>query len=208
MSNEFELFTKILFPGLSIIISLFGLRSGWTYRKDKLFTSRKNMSEFAYYLYKNSEDVIFKNIAEEYGIAALTKDKSLTKNQRLTLLRTINPVRDIDDFSKCQSLISISTQHDIFCWNKKRYKFRVYRRFVKLLTTSIYFMSSLLVALPFNYSILFSIRAMEKISHFNIWQKIGLSSYLITLGLMICFICLNKVSKIKIAERLILTNRL
>ncbi len=208
MSNEFELFTKILFPGLSIIISLFGLKSGWTYRKDKLFTSRRNISEFAYHLYKNSENIAFKNIAEEYGIAALTKDKSLTKKQRLTLLRTVNPVRDIDDFSKCQNLISISTQHDIFHWNKKRYKYRIYRRSVKLLTTSIYFMSSLLVALPFNYSILFSDRVMDKISHFSIWQKIGLSSYLITIGLMICFVCLNKVSKVKIAERLISTNRL
>ena len=47
MNSELELLIKILFPSLSAIISLLGLKTGWTYKKDKLFTSRKNISEFS-----------------------------------------------------------------------------------------------------------------------------------------------------------------
>lgn len=207
MNNELELLVKILFPALSVIVSVFGLRSGWTYKKDKLFTSRKNISEFAYQLYKNSENSTFKKLAEDYGIAALTKDNNLTKQQRLILLNTTNPVRDIDDFSKCQNLISITTHYEIFRWNKKRYKYNIYRKTIKTITVSIYFLSSLLIALPFSYSIIANDRMMDKITHLTIWQKLGISSYFIITGVAICFVCLDKVSKIRLAERLVASNR-
>jgi len=206
MNNEIELIIKILFPLLSIIISIYGLRSGWTYKKDKLFISRKNISEFSYQLYKNSGDVTFKKLAEDYGIAAFTKDKDLTKSQRMALLRTVEPVRDIDDYSKCQRLISIIGGKKIFTWSKKRYRYKIYRKTLKWFTTLIYLISSLLVALPFNYAIIGNARLINKINQLTLWQKLGLSGYLITVGVLICFICLDKVSKIKIAERLITSN--
>lgn len=207
MNNDLELFIKIIFPALSAIISLLGLKTGWTYKKDKLFTSRKNISEFSYQMYKNSEDVTFKKLAEDYGIAALTKDKSLTKRQILILLNTINPVSDIDNYSKCQNLISITTTREIFAWNKKRYKYKIYRNIIKTITTLIYFMSSLIVALPFNYSVVVSAKILEKLNHLTTWQYLGLSSYFVASGVAICFICLDKVSKIRIAERLVASNR-
>ncbi|HGX0142665.1 TPA: hypothetical protein ACNRXC_004597 [Escherichia coli] len=207
MNSELELLIKILFPSLSAIISLLGLKTGWTYKKDKLFTSRKNISEFSYQMYKSSEDPTFKKLAEDYGIAALTKDNTLTKKQRLILLNTTNPVSDIDDYSKCQSLISITTHKEIFAWNKKRYKYSIYRKLIKIITTLIYFMGSLVVALPFSYSVVVSAKMMEKINHLTTWQYFGLSSYFVVSGVAICFICLDKPSKIKIAERLIVSNR-
>ena len=123
------------------------------------------------------------------------------------LLNTIDPVRDIDDFSKCQNLISITAHHEIFGWNKKRYKYKIYRKMIKIITISIYFLSSLLVALPFSYSIIANERVMYKITNFTIWQKLGISSYFIIMGLGICVICVDKVSKIKIAERLVVSNK-
>lgn len=207
MANQIELIIKIVFPLLSFIVSIIGLRTGWTYKRDKLFTSRKTISEFAYQLYKNNEDVTFKRLAEEYGIAALTKDDSLSRSQREILLNTINPVKDIDDYRKCQKLISITTHHEIFGWSKKRYKYKVYRKIIQAFTISIYFLSSLVIMLPFNYAAIASDRVLERLSHFTIWQKLGLSAYLIAVGFSICIMSLDKASKINIAERLIISNR-
>ena len=39
-------------------------------------------------------------------------------------------------------------------------------------------MSSLIVALPFSYSVVVSAKMMEKINHLTTWQYFGLSSYL------------------------------
>ncbi|MCS6029981.1 hypothetical protein LNO20_20775 [Klebsiella quasipneumoniae subsp. quasipneumoniae] len=60
---------------IPLIIQIFAVRSGWVFPKDKIFTSRKNISEFAAALHKNSDDPDLQRIAYEYGIAALTKDK-------------------------------------------------------------------------------------------------------------------------------------
>ncbi|ENZ0013195.1 TPA: hypothetical protein ACH9VN_004323 [Escherichia coli] len=91
MNSELELLIKILFPSLSAIISLLGLKTGWTYKKDKLFTSRKNISEFSYQMYKSSEDPTFKKLAEDYGIAALTKDNTLTKKTKINITQHNKP---------------------------------------------------------------------------------------------------------------------
>lgn len=102
-----------------MIVSIIGLRAGWIYKRDKVFNSRKAISEFSYSLYKNTNDENYKRIAEEYGISALTKDSNLTPEQRRILLRSKDPVRDIDNYSKCQKLLYISDNATVFQWTKK-----------------------------------------------------------------------------------------
>ncbi|MEW9133809.1 hypothetical protein AB2542_25480, partial [Klebsiella pneumoniae] len=80
------------------IIQMLAVRSGWVFPKDKIFNSRKNISEFAYNLYKNTEDPKIKKVAYNYGIAAITKDKNLTPEQREILLGVNDPVNDIDNY--------------------------------------------------------------------------------------------------------------
>ena len=72
-------FFKYAIAIITLIIQIVAVRSGWVFPKDKIFTSRKNISEFAAALYKNSNDPELQRIAYEYGIAALTKDKNLTR---------------------------------------------------------------------------------------------------------------------------------
>lgn len=110
---------KYLYPLLPVIVSIIGLKAGWIYKRDKVFNSRKAISEFSYSLYKNTNDENFKRIAEEYGISALTKDSNLTPEQRRILLRSKDPVRDIDNYSKCQKLLYVSDNSTIFQWTKK-----------------------------------------------------------------------------------------
>ncbi len=43
---------------IPLIIQIFAVRSGWVFPKDKIFTSRKNISEFATALHKNSDTPI------------------------------------------------------------------------------------------------------------------------------------------------------
>ncbi|MDV0648535.1 hypothetical protein [Klebsiella quasipneumoniae] len=80
-------FFKYAIAIITLIIQIVAVRSGWVFPKDKIFTSRKNISEFAAALYKNSNDPELQRIAYEYGIAALTKDKNLTMAQRKILLK-------------------------------------------------------------------------------------------------------------------------
>lgn len=49
-------FFKYAIAIITLIIQIVAVRSGWVFPKDKIFTSRKNISEFAAALYKNSND--------------------------------------------------------------------------------------------------------------------------------------------------------
>ncbi|EFB2773196.1 hypothetical protein FHH15_20285, partial [Escherichia coli] len=133
------------------IIQMLAVRSGWVFPKDKIFNSRKNISEFAYNLYKNTEDPKIKKVAYNYGIAAITKDKNLTPEQREILLGVNDPVNDIDNYSKCQKLISISSEKQIFKWTKKRYRFWIYRKSIKLISLTFYFIGGFITSIPFVY---------------------------------------------------------
>lgn len=198
---------KNLSPLLPVIVSIFGLKAGWIYKRDKIFNSRKAISEFSYNLYKNTNDENFKRIAEEYGISALTKDSNLTPEQRRILLRSKDPVRDIDNYSKCQNLIYVTDTHKVFQWTKKRYRFWIWRRAVAIVNLGIYFISGFVVAIPFLYSTMFSSNIVEKINKSSAMVKFGLSSYCVMMGMTIGLICLHKFSTIHIAEKTIKSNR-
>lgn len=198
---------KNLSPLLPVIVSIIGLRAGWIYKRDKVFNSRKAISEFSYNLYKNTNDENFKRIAEEYGISALTKDSNLTPEQRRILLRSKDPVRDIDNYSKCQNLLYISDNSTIFQWTKKRYRFWIWRKSVEIVSLIIYFMSGFVVAMPFMYSTMFSSDLVEKINKSSAMLKFGLAAYCVVMGIGIGLFFLYKLSTINIAEKTIKSNR-
>ena len=198
---------KNLSPLLPVIVSIIGLKAGWIYQRDKIFNSRKAISEFSYNLYKNTNDANFKRIAIEYGISALTKDSNLTPEQRRILLRSKDPVRDIDNYSKCQKLLYISDEATIFQWTKKRYRFWIWRKAVEIVSLVIYFLSAFLVAAPFFYSTMLSSNMIEKINKSSTLIKFGLTSYCVLMGISIGMLFLHKLSTISIAEKTIKSNR-
>lgn len=198
---------KDLSPLLPVLVSSIGLKAGWVYKRDKIFNSRKAISEFSYNLYKNTNDENFKRVAEEYGISALTKDSNLTPEQRRILLRSKDPVRDIDNYSKCQKLLDISDNSTVFKWSKKRYRFWIWRKAVELVSLIIYFISGFVVALPFLYSTILSSEIVEKINGLSAMIKLGLAAYCVLMGVCVGLFFLHKLSTIDIAEKTIKSNR-
>ena len=164
-------FFKYAIAIITLIIQIVAVRSGWVFPKDKIFTSRKNISEFAAALHKNSDDPDLQRIAYEYGIAALTKDKNLTMAQRKILLKCKNPVSDIDNYSKCQHLISVNDEKRIFKWKKWGYRFWLYRKAVEVVSLVLYFIGGFLTALPFLYEGLASPAVIDRINHLSRLQN-------------------------------------
>lgn len=199
---------KLLPTFISLIISAFALKSGWIFTKDKIFTSRKNASEFAYTLYKNTDNPLFKDLATDFGIAALTKDKNLTKKQREILLKSNDPVNDIDNFIKCQSIISINNEQEVFNWKKLRYRFWIYRKTIELITMISYFFGATLIGLPFLYNDLTKIIYTFDVNKLTNLQKFGITIFVVVFGFVICFRCLHKLSTIFLAEKTIKSNRI
>ena len=198
---------KNLYPLLPVIVSLIGLRAGWIYKGDKIFNSRKAISDFSYNLYKNTNDENFKRISEEYGISALTKDSNLTPEQRRILLCSKDPVRDIDNYSKCQNHLYITDKSTIFGWRKKIYRFWIWRKLVVGVSIMIYFLCGFITMMPVMYTSLLSNKMIEKINKSPAMVKIGLSAYCILLGISLGFFFLHKASTIKIAEKTVKSNR-
>ncbi|CBA33122.1 hypothetical protein ACMSX5_000835 [Cronobacter turicensis] len=189
------------------IIQIFAVRSGWVFPKDKIFNSRKNISEFSYTLYKNTDAPDFKKFAYAYGIAAITKDKNLTPEQREILLGVNDPVNDIDNYSKCQRLISIHSEKQIFKWAKKIYRFWLYRKLVQLICLIFYFIGGFITSLPLVYEGFVTQHIVDKIHKLTDMQRLGMSCYFLALGICVALMSLHKLSTIAIAEKTIKSNR-
>ena len=207
MTHYLDLIIKYLLPILSVVVPMLALRSGWIYTREKNFQSRKSISEFSYSLYKNTNDLKFKKISQEYGIAALTKDKNLSSSQREILLGTNDPVNNIDNYSRCAKFISITNHAEVFGWSKKRYRLWIYRKTIELTSLAIYFSSGFLVAIPFLYDKLFSTQTINNINHLSSFQKNGAMIYLLFCGIFFGLKSLHTLSTIHIAEKLIKANR-
>lgn len=207
MTYYLDLIIKYLLPVLSVVVPMLALRTGWIYTREKNFQSRKSISEFAYSLYKNTDDLKFKKISQEYGIAALTKDNNLSSSQREILLGTNDPVNNIDNYSRCSKFISITNHAEIFGWSKKRYRLWIYRKTIELVSLGVYFSSGFLVAVPFLYNKLFSTHIIHNIDSLSVLQKNGAVFYLLFCGIFFGLKSLHTLSTIHIAEKLIKANR-
>lgn len=198
---------KILAPILSVIVSIIGLNSGWVYKRDKVFNSRKAQSEFAYNMYKNTSDENFKRISIDYGISALTKDSNLTPEQRRILLHSNDPVRDIDSYSKCQRLLNISDEVTVFTWSKKLYRYWIWRKIVEIISLVVYFANSVVISLPLSYTVLLNSHIIDRINKLSSLAKFGLAAYCFVVGGTVAMFFLNKISTIHLAEKTIKSNR-
>ncbi len=98
-------------------------------------------------------------------------------------MRSKDPVRDIDNYSKCQKLLYISNNSTIFQWAKKTYRFWIWRKTVEVVSLIIYFMSGFVVAMPFMYSTMFSSSLVEKINKSSAMLKFGLAAYSVLMGI-------------------------
>lgn len=211
MTNDLtliDLISKFFVPILSSIISIIALRSGWMYTSDRIFAQRSKLSKLSYELYKQFGDDNLKRISKEYGYAALTRDKNLTLKQRTVLLSSVDPVKDIDEYSKCYNYLIINTNSvsNKFSWARKRHKYKIYRGLVKFTLLIFYFLgcamlTSPIIAPPFLEGVI-----IEKFNAFVLWKKIGFISYIIFSGGFITIVALNKISKMNMAVRLIKSN--
>jgi len=190
---------------ITVIISLVAL---WVNRKtikDKTFDYRKKISDFANDSYIRFGDEKFKIVAYEYAIAALTKDRNLTSEQRETLLSLKNPVFELEFFNQCQHLIDIKNKS--FVWKRKLYKFKTYRRLVKFISISTYVIGGFIFATPFMYNTYFSNETIQRFDHLTPWHKFVCITLILIIGFTIAFPSLLKASSISLAEKILKNQR-
>lgn len=209
LTDLIDIVSKFFIPILSLIVSIIALRSGWIYSSDRIFYRRSELSKFSYTLYKQFEDETLKKVAKEYGYAALTRDRGLNIEQRFVLLSSIDPVTDIDEYSKCSSYLSVNvnTKNGKFSWIKKRHKYKVYRGFIEFSFLILYFLGCTMLTSPLIVAPLLEDAIIDKFNSLVLWEKIGFISYIVITGGFIAFMALNKVSKLSMAVRLIKKNR-
>ncbi|MFJ5357068.1 hypothetical protein [Pectobacterium sp. CHL-2024] len=197
-----EILNKYIVPLIAIIISIVGVFKGWVYRDERMFNQREKTSKFIYELYKNSGEGKLKHLAIEYGYAAITKDNHLSFEQRKALLQSQNPVRDIDAFRKCSSLLTITTHPLSFQWKAGRHKFKLYRFFVCTCNMGFYFIGGFISVIPLFYWDLLPIYFAKKILLMEIGEQMFLTLSSVFFGVTLSFSNLNNFAKIKMASDL------
>lgn len=202
MDEAGELFIKYIIPVVTTIISIIGLFKGWVYQEEKLFSRREKMSKFVYDLYKISQEEHLKKLAMDYGYAAITKDNLLSTEQRIALIGSRNPTRDIDSYKRCGSLLNITTDPLGFEWRSKRHKYKLYRGIICTINAFFYLFGCFVLALPFIYDPFLPTNMIEKISFMSATVKFFIAAYLFFCGGVIALINLNGLSKLRIASDL------
>ncbi|MEA9389532.1 hypothetical protein SJI19_03020 [Acerihabitans sp. TG2] len=193
---------KYIFQGVTIIISIIGLIKAWVYTTDKIFDKRQKMSKFIFELYEISGEDYLKKLSLEYGYAAITKDSTLTTEQRKCLISSPNSMKDIDCYRICSGLITTRTSPLSFGWKYKRYNNIVYKVSLCVICGFFYFLGSSMVILPITYHLLPSF-VLSKISPLALDIKLLIILYFILTGLFLALISLNKAAKILTANGLI-----
>ncbi|MCL6332040.1 hypothetical protein EXT51_21425 [Pectobacterium carotovorum subsp. carotovorum] len=199
MGEAGDLFIKYIIPVVTTIISVIGLFKGWVYQEEKLFSRREKMSKFIYDLYKVSQEESLKKLAIDYGYAAITKDNFLSTEQRMALINSKNPTRDIDSYRKCSSLLNIKTEPLSFQWKSERHKYKLYRACIYMVNSFFYLFGCFVLALPFIYDTFLPINMIEKIRLTDTTVKIFIAAYLFFGGGVIALINLSGLSKLRIA---------
>jgi hypothetical protein len=204
-----DLLVKFFTLVIPAIISIIALRSGWTYTSERIFSQRSKLSKLSYELYKQCGDETLKKVSKEYGYAALTRDQNLTLEQRKVLLSSVDPVKDIDEYSKCSNylLVNPNNVNGKFSWIKKRHKYKLYRGVIELILLIIYLLGCIMLTSPIVAPPFIDDSVMEKFSSLQLLKKVGIVSYIIIFGGFIAFMALNKISKLSMAVRLIKKNR-
>ncbi|MEI7222220.1 MULTISPECIES: hypothetical protein [Pectobacterium] len=202
MGEAGDLFIKYIIPVVTTIISVIGLFKGWVYQEEKLFSRREKMSKFIYDLYKVSQEESLKKLAIDYGYAAITKDNFLSTEQRIALINSRNPTRDIDSYRKCSSLLNISINPLGFEWRSKRHQFKLYRVSIYITNALLYLLGCAVSALPFVYDAFLPFDMILRSIELSNVEKTFIAIYLFFSGAVVALVNLNGLSKLRIASDL------
>lgn len=197
-----ELFLKYIPSMLAALATVVTLWKGWVYSSDRLYEQRERSSKFIYELYKISGEEYLKKLSIEYGYAAITRDNELSFEQRNALLTSKNPTNDIDAFRKCSYLLTITCNPLQFEWVSKRHKFRCYRVLVMMVMTLIYTIGAYAFTLPLTYNVMLPVSFLNRINALTTLNKGLLTLYLVFVGGSLALWSLNKISKLRVAEKL------
>lgn len=151
MTEFIDFLNKQMLPIIALIITIIGLFKGWVKPRQAIFDQREKLSKHSYEMYKISNDESLKNLAVEYGYAAITKDDFLTLDQRKALVNSKDPVKDIDVFSSCRYLLNIKINPLSFEWKLKRYNNRLYLIFARTCRVVLYGFGCFIFTFPITY---------------------------------------------------------
>ncbi|EIC85429.1 hypothetical protein [Serratia sp. M24T3] len=193
---------KYIIPFITTLIAVVALFKGWVFPSDRLFDKQKKLSKFSYELYKISGEEHLKELSVEYGYAAITKELFLTKAQRIALIKSKDPTRDIDLFRKCSSLLTIRPSPLSFEWKAPRHKFKLYRGLVELVRVTLYFGGAYLATLPLTFNVLLPERAYAKFLTLSLLNKWLLVLYIVSVGAGVALTSLHGLSKLTFAREL------
>ncbi len=202
MEETLSLIVKYLVPVITTLVTTIALFKGWVFPTDRLFEKRKELSKFVYELYKISGEEQLKNLSIEYGYAAITKESILTKEQRMALINSKDPTRDIDQYRKCSNLLMIKPCPLSFEWRKSRHKIKLYRRIVIVVKSIFYFGGVYLVTLPLTFHILLPNNIYTHFMALSLLNRWLIVLYLTFTGSVIALFSLNGSSKLVLAEGL------
>jgi hypothetical protein len=201
-----DFLNKQMLPIIALIITIIALFKGWVKPRQAIFDQREKLSKHSYEMYKISNDESLKNLAVEYGYAAITKDDFLTLEQRKALVNSKDPVKDIDVFSTCRYLLNIKINPLSFEWKMKRYNSKFYLNFARTCRVVLYGIGCFIFTFPITYSTFFPYLFMKIEAMPNI-TKGWLVVYCIVIGGALAWGNLNAGRKLTIASRLIKSHK-
>ncbi|MBU9832458.1 hypothetical protein J1779_21275 [Rahnella sp. FC061912-K] len=161
MTEFIDFLNKQMVPIIALIITIIALFKGWVKPRQAIFDQREKLSKHSYEMYKISNDESLKNLALEYGYAAITKDDFLSLEQRKALVNSKDPVKDIDVFSSCRYLLNIKINPLSFEWKLKRYNRKVYLNFARTCRVLLYGLGCFIFTLPITYDRFFPSMIIE-----------------------------------------------
>ena len=193
---------KYIIPLITTVLTIVALFKGWIFPSDRLFDKQKELSKFSYELYRISGEEHLKDLSIEYGYAAITKELFLTKAQRLALIKSKDPTRDIDLFRKCSSLLTVEPYPLSFEWKAVKHKFKLYRSLVKIIRITFYLGGAYFATLPLTFHVLLPEGVYAKFLTLSLLNKWLLVLYLVFVGTGIAMISLHGLSKLTFANEL------
>lgn len=208
--NDIDIITKIIIPVISLVIGAIGVafaaiaqKDKWMITTDRLFDKYSKLSKFTLELSNQLNDSKLKDISGEYGYAAITRIKGLTKDERYTLLNMINPVEGIEDYHICSDYLKINVIDRRFAWRKRRYNNKIYKKISTIITSACYYVSSVMLFIPAFYLPFRDTFIGVLFRKLTTNMQIGITLYIMVSGLFFCAISLNKLSKLYRAGKLI-----
>lgn len=201
--SAIDIFTKIILPILTLLLAAIGLMRKWGVREDHLFERYSKLSKFTFELGNQLGEQRLKEISGEYGYAAITREKQLTRDERYTLLNMLNPVEGIEDYHACSKYLKINIIDRKFTWKRKRYNKTLYKKAVSTTTFIIYLIGATMLFSPLLYQSFSDSIIGDIFRKLTTNEQIGITIYLILSGLFLSTISLNKMSRLHKATKLI-----